>query len=108
MYVNIWVRPCRIEFYSPKLQADLLAWPAGIAASFAAISQRMVEHGPNLGLPYTRAKGGGLFEVRARGAEGIGRAIFVLWWASALWCCTASSRRRGKRRWLICVLPKND
>ena len=68
--------PYRIEFYSPNLYADLLAWPAGIAASFAAISQRMVEHGPNLGLPYTRAMGGGLFEVRARDAEGIGRAIF--------------------------------
>ena len=68
--------PYRIEFYSPKVQAGLLEWPAGIAASFAAISQRMVEHGPNLGLPYTRAMGEGLFEMRARGAEGIGRAFF--------------------------------
>ena len=40
------------------------------------IALRMVEHGPNLGLPYTRAMGDGLFEVRARGAEGIGRAFF--------------------------------
>ena len=54
----------------------MLAWPAGIAASFAAISQRMLEHGPNLGLPYTRAMGDGLFEIRARGTEGIGRAFF--------------------------------
>lgn len=36
----------------------------------------MVEHGPNLGLPYTRAMGDGLFELRARGSEGIGRAFF--------------------------------
>jgi phage-related protein len=36
----------------------------------------MVEFGPNLGLPYTRAMGEGLFEIRARGAEGIGRAFF--------------------------------
>ena len=68
--------PYRIEFYSPNVQAGMLEWPAGIAASFAAISQRMVEHGPNLGLPYTRAMGEGLFEMRARGAEGIGRAFF--------------------------------
>ncbi len=31
---------------------------------------------PNLGLPYTRAMGEGLFEIRARGTEGIGRAFF--------------------------------
>lgn len=36
----------------------------------------MVEHGANLGLPYTKALGGGLFEIRAKGHEGIGRAFF--------------------------------
>ena len=49
----------RIEFFNSKVQADILGWPAGIAASFAAIAQCMVAHGPNLGLPYTRAMGGG-------------------------------------------------
>ena len=68
--------PYRIEFYSGNVRADVLEWPAGIAANFAAISQRMVEHGPNVGLPYTRAMGEGLFEIRARGTEGIGRAFF--------------------------------
>lgn len=43
----------------------------------------MLEHGPDLGLPYTRAMGGGLFEVRAKGREGIGRAFF----------CTATGQR---------------
>jgi phage-related protein len=66
----------RIEFYNPKVAADVRGWPAGIAASFAVIAVRMVEHGPNLGMPHTRALGGGLYEVRARGAEGIGRALF--------------------------------
>ena len=32
--------------------------------------------GPNLGLPYTRSFGDGLFEIRAQGKEGIGRAFF--------------------------------
>ena len=36
----------------------------------------MVENGPNLGMPYTEAIGDGLFEIRARGKEGIGRAFF--------------------------------
>jgi phage-related protein len=35
-----------------------------------------VEHGANLGMPYTRAMGDGLFEIRAKGQEGIGRAFF--------------------------------
>ena len=66
----------QIAFYNGKVQDELLSWPSGIAASFAAIAQRIVEYGPNLGLPYTRAMGDGLFEIRARGVEGIGRAFF--------------------------------
>ncbi|MEW5885209.1 MAG: type II toxin-antitoxin system RelE/ParE family toxin [Pseudomonadota bacterium] len=66
----------RIEFFNARVQAEVLGWPAGIAACFAVIAKRMLEHGPNLGLPHTRALGGGLYEVRARGAEGIGRALF--------------------------------
>ena len=38
----------------------------------------MMEHGPNLGLPHTEALGGGLFELRLKGAEGIARIIFCL------------------------------
>ncbi len=35
-----------------------------------------MESGPNLGLPYTKPFGDGLFEIRAKGVEGIGRAFF--------------------------------
>ncbi len=34
------------------------------------------EFGPALGLPCTKAVGGGLFEIRAKGREGIGRSFF--------------------------------
>ena len=34
------------------------------------------EFGPALGLPYTKAVGGGLFEIRAKGKEGIGKSLF--------------------------------
>jgi Phage-related protein len=37
---------------------------------------RIEIHGPNLGMPHTRALGDGLFEIRAKGEEGIGRAFF--------------------------------
>jgi phage-related protein len=45
-------------------------------ASFLRIIETMREHGPDLGMPHTRAMGGGLFEIRARGREGIGRAFY--------------------------------
>lgn len=68
--------PYHIEFFNARVQDEVLGWPPGIAASFVAIAQRMVEHGPDLGLPHTRAMGDGLFEIRAKGVEGIGRAFF--------------------------------
>jgi len=36
----------------------------------------IVEYGPLLGEPYTKALGEGLFEIRAKGKEGIGRSFF--------------------------------
>jgi len=37
-----------------------------------------MEHGPNLGLPYTDAFGSGLFELRLKGADGIARVFFCM------------------------------
>jgi phage-related protein len=67
---------CTIEFFNESVRDEILGWPAGIRASFTRIAERMAEHGPNLGMPYTRAMGDGLFEIRAKGQEGIGRALF--------------------------------
>lgn len=36
----------------------------------------MTIFGPSLGMPYTRAMGGGLFEIRAHGREGIARVFY--------------------------------
>ncbi len=36
----------------------------------------MLEYGPDLGLPFTRAMGKGLFEIRAKGHAGIARGLF--------------------------------
>lgn len=65
-----------LEFFNLSVQADIDRWPTGISASFYRITEQMVETGPNLGLPYTKALGDGLFEIRARGTEGIARAFF--------------------------------
>lgn len=65
-----------LDYYNAKVAAQVEAWPAGIRASFLHIAETMMEHGPNIGMPHTRAMGGGLFEVRAKGREGIGRAFY--------------------------------
>ena len=66
----------QLSYYSPKVAALIEAWPAGVRASFLHIAQTMAAHGPDLGMPHTRAMGAGLFEVRAKGREGIGRAFY--------------------------------
>jgi phage-related protein len=66
----------QLSFYSAKVAKTIEAWPVGIRASFLRITETMEQHGPDLGLPHTRAMGGGLFEMRAKGREGIGRAFY--------------------------------
>ena len=66
----------KILFFASSVQALIEKWPVGIYASFIRIAEQMEMSGPNLGMPYTKAMGDGLFEIRARGPEGIGRAFF--------------------------------
>jgi phage-related protein len=74
---------CEIQFFAASVQALIEKWPVGIYVSFIRIAEQMVVSGPNLGMPYTKAMGNGLFEIRARGPEGIARAFF---------CCMKGKR----------------
>ena len=65
-----------IKYYNESVRRGIDAWPVGIRALYARITERMQTFGPNLGMPYTRPMGEGLFEIRAKGKEGIGRAFF--------------------------------
>jgi len=65
-----------LTYYNAKVAEQVTAWPRGIRASFLRIAEAMTEQGPDIGMPHTRAMGGGLFEVRAKGREGIGRAFY--------------------------------
>jgi phage-related protein len=64
------------EYFNASVRAALDDWPDGIQANYNGITKRMKHLGPNLGMPHTRAMGDGLFEIRAQGREGIGRALF--------------------------------
>ncbi len=65
-----------IVYYSADLQLAIFELPTGIVARFIHLTERMQEFGPNLGMPHTRAMGGGLFELRMKASEGIGRVFF--------------------------------
>lgn len=66
----------RIVYYSEKVKSAVLAMPAGIAADYLRLAQAMTEFGANLRMPHSRAMGDGLFELRPKGPEGIGRIFY--------------------------------
>jgi len=65
-----------INFYNAKVQREIMLWPVGIYADFLRLTGLMKEHGADLRLPHSRAMGKGLFELRCKGPEGIGRAFY--------------------------------
>ena len=65
-----------ITYYSESVQAEILALPAGLIARYLRYADRMEVYGPDLGMPHTRAMGGGLFEMRLKASEGIARVLY--------------------------------
>ena len=65
-----------ITYYSVAVQAEILNLPDTLAARYIALTRRICLVGPNLGEPHTKSFGGGLFELRLKGAEGIARVFF--------------------------------
>jgi len=65
-----------ITYYSESGQGEILALPAGLLARYLRYSERMEVYGPDMGMPHTRAMGGGLFELRLKAAEGIARIFY--------------------------------
>ena len=53
-----------------------MSLPVTLQARYIGLTQRMLVYGANLGLPHTDAFGGGLFELRLKGVEGIARVFF--------------------------------
>ncbi|WP_320040757.1 type II toxin-antitoxin system RelE/ParE family toxin [uncultured Desulfobacter sp.] len=65
-----------IEFYNSKVRTQTLELPEGIVANLIRTLDLVKEFGPNLGRPHTAPLGKGLFEIRAKGKEGIARSFF--------------------------------
>jgi len=50
--------------------------PDGIRVRFLKLLEIIRFRGPDLGMPHSRALGGGLFEIRAKAPEGVGRFFY--------------------------------
>jgi phage-related protein len=65
-----------ITYYSDKVQTEIMALPPGMQARYIRYAEAMMKNGPNLGMPHSRSMGGGLFELRLKAEEGIGRVFY--------------------------------
>ncbi len=76
-YANI-LQPSnwQITYYNERVQRDVWAMPAGIVADYLRLTEAMALYGADLRMPHSRAMGGGLFELRPKGPEGIGRVFY--------------------------------
>ncbi len=72
------------EYFHPRVKKEIESWPSGILADYARIVELLMEFGPNLRMPHSRAMGGGLMELRPRGKEGI-RRVFYCFVAGGAW-----------------------
>ena len=66
----------KISFYDESVEAETLDFPPGILESLEYIFSLIESNGPAVGKPHTAPMGDGLFEIRAKGKEGIGRSLF--------------------------------
>lgn len=68
--------PFEVEYFHPRVKSEIESWPVGILADYARLIELLMEFGHDIGMPYSRPMGGGIFELRPRGREGIGRALY--------------------------------
>ena len=58
------------------MKREIEEWPVGIYADYLRLIEWLEEDGLDLRMPHARPMGDGLFELRCKGPEGIGRAFY--------------------------------
>ena len=76
-YANISSVPhWQIVYFNDRVQKDVLSMPSGVLADYLRLTEAMALYGADLRMPHSRALGAGLFELRPKGPEGIGRVLY--------------------------------
>lgn len=65
-----------VDYFNQQVLDEIQSWPVDVVADYARLVELLIEFGPALRMPHSRAMGSGLFELRPRGREGIGRALY--------------------------------
>ena len=66
----------RIEYYSNKVEKEILSLPSGLLARYLRLTDLMLEFGPDLGMPHTKYIEEGIIELRLKSKEGIARVFY--------------------------------
>ena len=76
-YANISSVPhWQIVYFNDRVQKNVLSMPSGVLADYLRLTEAMALYGADLRMPHSRALGAGLFELRPKGPEGIGRVFY--------------------------------
>ena len=65
-----------ITYFNDKVRREVMSMPAGIVADYVRLTDAMTVRGADLRMPHSKAMGNGLFELRPKGPEGIGRVFY--------------------------------
>lgn len=66
----------KIQYFNNDVENKILALPDGLLARYLRLTDMMLTHGSNLGLPHTKSINNGLFELRLKSKECIGRVFY--------------------------------
>ena len=65
-----------VLYFNDRVKREIEEWPVGIYADFLRLVEMLEDGGVDLRMPHSRAMKDGLFELRCKGPEGIGRAFY--------------------------------
>jgi len=65
-----------IVYFNQRVQNDVMAMPTGVLADYLRLCDSMTLFGADLRMPHSKALGDGLFELRPKRPEGIGRVFY--------------------------------
>ena len=76
-YANIQAKLIwTITYFNQRVQNAVMTMPSGVLADYLRLCDAMTLFGADLRMPHSRALGDGLFELRPKGREGIGRVFY--------------------------------
>jgi len=56
--------PYTVDYFSHRVRDEIESWPVGVFADYARLAELLIEFGPDVRMPHSRAMGDGLFELR--------------------------------------------